>query len=533
MITQPLSGGQQAKKRAARQALRAGLLVGLFVLAPPRASGQATFSEARPVETPPLHDLAIADLDGDDDPDLVAITAHPVNDEDADALVWFENDGAGLFASAQTLLAGLPREARTLKAADLDGDDDPDLLIGNDALFYPGGLFWAANDGGAFSALEVIEPVESGPFITVDFDDDGDLDVLQGGLYVGLYENTGESGSSRFRRSHALAPGPAGALVATDFDGDGDGDLIASQRSFARNNDLAFTYEQRELGPLRRDFARELMFFSREQVLFNRLITVMETANINGDEKIDVVIGAYVNSDVGPVNGRLEWYKNGSFNAMPVFSIGAFIIYPERDGSGKWGPGTLAAADFDRDGDDDVAITKSANGPDSLVWYENPGEEAGAEATWSEHMVGVGVGIIRALQATDINLDGDIDLVALSGRSSRDHLVWYENLGSTGTTTDDPQHDAALVPESLKLEAVWPNPSSGAVTVAYQVRQAGRVRLEVFDVLGRRVATYEQHPQRAGSYQAEVDLSVLAAGSYVLRLQAERQGVATQRIVLQ
>ena len=141
MIIQPLSGGQQASKFAARGALRAWLFIGLFVLAPLRASGQATFSEARPVETPPLHDLAIADLDGDDDPDLVAITA---NDEDADALVWFENDGTGQFAPAQTLLADLPRETRTLKAADLDSDSDPDLLIGNDALFDPGGLFWGS-----------------------------------------------------------------------------------------------------------------------------------------------------------------------------------------------------------------------------------------------------------------------------------------------------------------------------------------------------------------------------------------------------
>ena len=532
MIIQPLSGGQQANKGAARQALRAGLLVGLFVLAPPRASAQATFSEARPVETPPLHDLAIADLDGDDDPDLVAITAHPVNDEDADALVWFENDGTGQFASAQTLLAGLPREARTLKAADLDGDEDPDLLIGNDALFDPGGLFWAANDGGAFSALVVIEPVESGPFIVVDFDDDGDLDVLQGGLYVGLYENTGESGSSRFRRSHALAPGPAGALAAADFDGDGDADLIASHRSFVRNNDLVFYYEQQEPGPLRFSFGRVLMSFSSGADVFDRLISAIEMADINGDEKIDVVIGAYLRTDVGPEDGRVRWYKNRSFNDMPVFSSGGVIAHQDRDVLDIWGPRVLTVADFDRDGDVDVAISKSSHGPDSLAWYANPGAEAGAATTWSERVVGLSTSTIRALQVADINLDGDIDLVTREGGRER-RLAWYENLGSTGTATDDPQHDATLVPEALKLEAVWPNPSSGAVTVAYQVRQAGRVRLEVFDVLGRLVATYEQHPRHAGSYQAEVTLSALAAGTYVLRLQAERQGVATQRIVLQ
>ena len=263
MITQQLSSGQQAKKLAARQALRAWLFIGVFVLAPPRASGQATFAEAQPIETPALHDLAIADLDGDGDPDLVAITA---NDEEAKALVWFENDGTGRFTPAQTLLAALPPKTRALKTADLDGDGDPDLLIGDDTRSGFGGLFWAANEGGQLSALQVIEPVESGPFLAVDFDGDGDLDVLRGGLYVGLYENTGDNGPGRFRRAHALAPGPAGTLVAADLDGDGDADLVASHRSFARNNDIVFYYEQREPGSLLFSLGHELMSFSRGQL---------------------------------------------------------------------------------------------------------------------------------------------------------------------------------------------------------------------------------------------------------------------------
>ena len=356
--------------------------------------------------------------------------------------------------------------------------------------------------------------------------------MLRGGLYVGLYENTGGSGPSRFRRAHALAPGPAGVLAATDLDGDGDADVVASHRSFARRNDLVFYYQQREPGRLRFSFEHELMSFSREQYLYDRLISVMEWADINSDGKIDLVIGAYLNTDVGPAEGRLRWYKNSSFRDIPVFTSGGLIAYENQEVSG-WGPGALTVGDFDHDGDDDVAITKISHRPDSLVWYENPGAAAGTEVTWPEHAVAVRTGIIRALQAADINLDGDVDLVSFESTSEGGRLAWYENLGSSGTATEDPRGDAALVPESLRLEAVWPNPSSGIVTVAYQVRQAGRVRLEIFDVLGRRVTTYEEYPQRAGSHQAEVSLSALAAGTYVLRVQAEGSGEATRQFVLQ
>lgn len=526
--------GEQTRKSALRLLLMlAWSGSAIHVLAPTGAAGQITFSEARPVETSALHDVVVTDLDNDGDPDLVAITAHG---KDARALVWLANDGTGQFTSAQTLLRALPSWTRTLKAADLDGDGDSDLLIGNDDLFYPGGLFWTANEGGRLSALQVIEPVNSGVFVVVDFDGDGDLDVLQGGLYVGLYENTGEGGEGRFRRAHALAPGPARALVAGDFDGDGDADLVASQLSFEERNDMLFPFEQHGPGPLRMLLEREMMSFPRFQGVHQRLISVMETADINHDGQRDVIVGAFLNSDIGPDEGRLAWYENRSFGRAPLFLRNGLYggsIASEHGESGRWGPAVLAVADFDGDGSVDVATSKAAHGTDALVWYAHPGEAIGPDATWREHAVGGSTGIIKTIQAADLNLDGDIDLVALETISGGARITWYENQGPTGTATEEPIDDAYLNQESLTLEAVWPNPSSGVVTVAYRVRQAGRVRLEIVDVMGRIVATREEQPQRPGRHQVRLDLALLAAGTYLLRIQVKGNNIVTRRMVLQ
>ena len=49
--------------------------------------------------------------------------------------------------------------------------------------------------------------------------------------------------------------------------------------------------------------------------------------------------------------------------------------------------------------------------------------------------------------------------------------------------------DAATTPATLVLEPAFPNPFVRQVALRFQVPDGGPVRLEVFDVLGRRVAT--------------------------------------------
>lgn len=70
------------------------------------------------------------------------------------------------------------------------------------------------------------------------------------------------------------------------------------------------------------------------------------------------------------------------------------------------------------------------------------------------------------------------------------------------------------------LGAAAPNPTAGTADIRFALGTAGPVRLEVFNMLGQRVATPVDGTFAAGPHTATVDASGLAAGVYVYRLTA-------------
>lgn len=65
-----------------------------------------------------------------------------------------------------------------------------------------------------------------------------------------------------------------------------------------------------------------------------------------------------------------------------------------------------------------------------------------------------------------------------------------------------------------------PNPFNPATSIAYELSREGHVRLEVFDLAGRRVAVLVDRRQQAGAHQVLFQPRNLASGNYVCRLQA-------------
>lgn len=81
------------------------------------------------------------------------------------------------------------------------------------------------------------------------------------------------------------------------------------------------------------------------------------------------------------------------------------------------------------------------------------------------------------------------------------------------------------------LDAAYPNPFADRTTLRFSIDTAADVRLEVFDVAGRRVATLAEGERSAGEHRATWDAAGLASGTYIARLTAgDRQ--TTQRLTL-
>ncbi|HWN81134.1 MAG TPA: aryl-sulfate sulfotransferase, partial [Candidatus Udaeobacter sp.] len=65
-----------------------------------------------------------------------------------------------------------------------------------------------------------------------------------------------------------------------------------------------------------------------------------------------------------------------------------------------------------------------------------------------------------------------------------------------------------------------PNPFRGTTTIGYELAAAGRITLEVYDVLGHAVATLRDGPEPAGRRLVEFDARDLGSGIYFYRLEA-------------
>ncbi|MFQ3598505.1 MAG: T9SS type A sorting domain-containing protein [Chloroherpetonaceae bacterium] len=73
---------------------------------------------------------------------------------------------------------------------------------------------------------------------------------------------------------------------------------------------------------------------------------------------------------------------------------------------------------------------------------------------------------------------------------------------------------------SYKLAQNYPNPFNPSTTISYQLPVTSDVKLEIFDILGKKVATLVNGRQAAGAYTYTWNASTSASGIYFYRLQA-------------
>ncbi len=106
-----------------------------------------------------------------------------------------------------------------------------------------------------------------------------------------------------------------------------------------------------------------------------------------------------------------------------------------------------------------------------------------------------------------------------------------------GTIHDYPQtvtvEVTRLAPRvfTYKLEQNYPNPFNPSTRIIYQVAAPSEVKVEVFDMLGRKVATLVNERKEAGEYSVNFNAQGLSSGVYFYRLQTEKF-VQTKKMML-
>jgi hypothetical protein len=99
-------------------------------------------------------------------------------------------------------------------------------------------------------------------------------------------------------------------------------------------------------------------------------------------------------------------------------------------------------------------------------------------------------------------------------------LVWGEGIRST------------MLPEKLELYQNYPNPFNPETSIAFALPSQGQVRLEIFDLLGRRVAELIDGTLPAGVHRRQWDAAQLASGIYFYRLQTGGHQISKKMILM-
>jgi len=262
-------------------------------------NGDGTFQHAMSFGSGALvgAQVAVADVNGDGKPDIIATNFQGETNGDGTAAVFLGN-GDGTFRSPVLYDSGAPG-ANVVRVADVNGDGVPDLLVANGCFYYCAG-------GGALTALSVL---------------------------LG-------NGDGTFRPAVTYPTGgkESGWVTVADLNGDGKLDVVlANTNIFIPSGTVSVL-----LGVGDGTFEPPVTYDSGGYAAVEVVI-----ADINGDGVPDLIV-----ADCGPVNGCgtgeigvLLGRGDGTFDPVVTFSSGAYndtaIAVADLNGDGK--PDLIAA----------------------------------------------------------------------------------------------------------------------------------------------------------------------------------------------
>jgi len=94
---------------------------------------------------------------------------------------------------------------------------------------------------------------------------------------------------------------------------------------------------------------------------------------------------------------------------------------------------------------------------------------------------------------------------------------WFDNISAVDPRTVNIQDDVQML-KTFELYQNYPNPFNSGTAISFELSANSKVKLAVYDVLGKEIDVLVDEYQNPGSYTAHFDASGLASGIYVFRL---------------
>jgi hypothetical protein len=397
-------------------------------------------------------------------------------------------NGDGTFAPATPFATG--SGAVCVATADLNHDGKLDLVTANQSAGTMSVLL--GNGDGSFQPkIDIYVSLGSMPTAVAigELTGDGDLDLAVTRSHDGTVYVFRGYGSGWFEVISGYYVGGARSVAIGDFDVDGRRDLVTSGGGVY----VLLGNGNGQFGPSAGYDAGALPVH-------------VAIGDLDSDGRLDLATAnAYTNS---PSAAVVLGVGDGDFGAATMFGPAADLK-------------SVAIGDLNGDGHPDLALANYGSNSISVLIGNGDGTFQPA----MDYVTGVRP---NSVAVGDFNGDGRLDLVTASNASAGSVSVLLNDAGTVGIEGD-------RVPTGFELQ-LHPNPFHSRITLEAAMPRAASVRLDVFDLHGRRVRVLHDgdvvaRHQTFSWDGLDSDGSVAPAGLYLIRLSGPGM-VLTRKVLL-
>lgn len=474
-------------------------------------NGNLTFTKVPLTFPTPAFDwistISIADVNNDKYPDLFVGQLRNMSTSAALPNYFYLNDKANAFTNATTLLYPTTKlsETRGSQFVDFDNDGDLDLYV---SLYRnKQDEFWRNNGNGTWTDICVAKGIDKNGNGTsnhgsgcdwADYDNDGDMDLLlpqlchgtnlmQGFSTTTIWKN---SGAPNYTFTKATLTGiqyeetHAGAHWG-DVDSDGLSDIFFSSFYTCRYSDLYIQQPNNSFQLKSWDYGIHNVAGETDGTL----------VDFNNDGKLDLACGDN--------SYNLRLFKNNVVTTNNYISIDLVST------SGN----TFAIG---------AKVVLYAGGK-TYTQYQIPNH--GALMNKSNRLF-FGLGASTVIDKVIVSWpNGTVNAEQFTTGLTVNSVITITEGSGTIVTSVEPEN--SLLPHV----SVYPNPSAGEVSFEYELKEAASVSIEVYSLIGEKVATVTSEMQAAGAHKISwLNKEELPGGVYSYRVVAgtlQKSGLIT------